>query len=430
MSNAMEIMGDATMAPTEVVDLMEDKMEEEMETIPVMQEEMATIPKMQHMPVTSNGPIIEYGISHPLDHITDVDMSHAAAPSVIVHTPVQSRFNNDCTLFAALPCLLIMMLMVFNIAKRLPSTGNKLQVSLWVIFAACFAFAFLFQPEAEDPSIVISFGAGFQMFSLALFWLLPRKAANPQATTGNGDSPPFAMLMMVCLILRLPCTLRYQGYLPTDQSGDGAYQLFEFTTLLLSIRGLARTGLTTRDGMYAAAAFTASVLLACVCYGDLDRRPAADRAIAASMYAEVCAWGFLVAATINAGENRTIPSGFLPPALAQACCRTYFWYLAAVEMVPLKPKLLMDYFPDAIVAVHFMICGFIGLATLLVCCPEKDNLVTPKVAAAAAEPFLSVVDDAAGAFEMAKGLVPVRAVWENGKMKVEYALPEKDKCSE
>merc|ERR1719424_1408965 len=199
-------------------------------------------------------------------------------------------------------------------------------------------------------------------------------------------------------------------------------------TLILAIRGLARTGLTTKAGLSAAAALTGSVLLALVCYGDLNRRPAADRAFAACIFSEVCAWAFLVYAIIRSGADRTVSSGFLPPALAQACCRAYFWYLASFEMEPLNPKLMMDYFPDAIVAAHFAMCGLIGLATLLVCCPEKDTLVAP-LQSSASEPLREVVDDAAGAFEMAKsgveelakGLVPVRAVWQNGKMKVEYA---------
>jgi len=355
------------------------------------------------------------------------------APGASVSAPMysipKSRWNNECTMFALVPCMIVMTLLVLSVLKRLPKAeGRGFHTSLWIIFAVCAMFGLVFQPEAEDPSIVVCFGAGIQMFSLSLFWLLPRKASKPDAVNGNGDSPAFAMLMMVVLMLRLPCTLRFQGYLPTDQSGDGAYQLFEFVTLLLAIRGLARTGLTTKDGIYAAAALTMSILLALVCYGDLNRRQFADRAVAASMYIEVCAWGFLVYATITSGADRTIPSSFLPPALVQACCRTYFWYLASSEMAPQKSKLLMDYFPDAIVAVHFAMCGLIGLAALLVCCPEKDTLVSPTMH----DSINSVVHDAAGAYEMAaggveelaKGLVPLRAVWENGVMKVEYAMPE------
>lgn len=357
---------------------------------------------------------------------------HTAVPVV---TSPHSRWNNHCSYFALLPCLVISAFLVLNLLKKLPEKKDDgpLEVGLWFIFVVFLLFGVAFQPEAEDPSIVISFGAAFQLFSLALFWLLPRKASQPGATNGNGDSPAFAMLMMVVLCLRLSCTLRYQGYLPTDESGDGCYQLLEIMTLIISIRGLARTGLTTKEGLSAAAALTGSVLLALVCYGDLNRRPASDRAFAACIFMEVCAWAFLVYAIIRSGADRTISSGFLPPALAQACCRTYFWYLAAGEMEPLKPKLLMDHFPQAIVAAHFAMCGLIGLATLLVCCPEKDTLVAPMQSAA--EPLQSVVEDATGAFEMAKGgveefakgLVPVRAVWENGTMKVEYAMPDGSK---
>lgn len=397
------------------------------DVIDVMQQQMH-VPQVHGMPVV----ILDNGIQlTPMHPMHTAKVTVPGVPISLQTSSSTSRWNNQCTYFAGIPCMLVMIFLLLNVMKRLPKEGNGLQASLWAAFGMCFVLALAFQPEAEDPSIVISFGAGFQMFSLALFWLLPRKASKPGAANGNGDSPAFAMLMMVVLSLRLPCILRFQGYLPTDQSGDGCYQLFELVTLILSIRGLARTGLTTRDGMYSAATLTFSALLALICYGDLDRRPAADRAVAASIYTEVCAWGFLVYATVSAGADRTITSGFLPPALVQACCRTYFWYLAAPEMEPLNPKLLMSYFPDAIVAAHFAMCGLIGLATILVCCPEKDALVTP-MQSAANEQLNSVVDDAAGAFEMAKGgveelakgLVPIRAVWENGTMKVEYALPD------
>jgi len=328
------------------------------------------------------------------------------------------------------------LLLVLSLFKRLPKkVGGTCSAGLWIMFFAFLITGFVGQPEVEDPSISITFGAGFQVFAMTLYWLLPRKTQQVAASKGNGDSAPFALLLAVAITLRLFGTLRFQGYLPTDESGDGCYQLFEATTLVIALRGLARTGLTTRDGMYAGAAVTVSVLLGLVCYGDLNQRLFADRAFAAGLYVEVCAWAFLATTIIKSGTDRTISSAFLAPALAQACCRTYFWYLAAGEMAPMQPKLLMNMFPDMIVAAHFAMCGIIGMATLLTCCPEQDALVAPMQSAA--EPIRSVVDDAAGAFEMAKGgleemskgLVPVRAVWENGVMKVEYAKADGPKDS-
>merc|ERR1740117_2646905 len=177
-------------------------------------------------------------------------------------------------------------LLLLNLLQRLPKKHAKtIEVGMWVVFAVFMMCGVVHQPDVEDPSITITFGAAFQLFSLCLFWLLPRKASQPGATNGTGDSAPFAMIMMVVLSLRLSCTLRFQGYLPTDQSGDGCYQCMEIMTLILSVHGLSRTGLTTKEGLRAAGAITASVLLGSVCYGDLNSRPFADHAIVAAHFA-------------------------------------------------------------------------------------------------------------------------------------------------
>ena len=60
------------------------------------------------------------------------------------------------------------------------------------------------EPQHEDPSHLITFAAGTQLFALMLFWLLPRRPpvathdAQPELGTPSaypGDSPEFALLM-------------------------------------------------------------------------------------------------------------------------------------------------------------------------------------------------------------------------------------------
>ena len=55
---------------------------------------------------------------------------------------------------------------------------------------------------------------------------------------GSGDSAEFALCTATAVVLRLACTLRFQGYLPDDESGDGCYQGLEMVRRAASCHGV------------------------------------------------------------------------------------------------------------------------------------------------------------------------------------------------
>jgi len=324
----------------------------------------------------------------------------------------------------------------FKHIRALPAkvTQDKKQVVAWALFLSLLYSGYVYQPESDDPSVVITFGAGVQLFTFVLLWVMPRKKA-AYYLQPSGDSPEFALLMTTGLCLRLLSTCRYQGYLPTDATGDGCYQALEGLAMLIAIRGLMETGITPAQGMRSVATVLGCICFALVCYGDLDRRPVWDRVYAASIYIEVVSWAFIGTSLFRAGPERTIKPSFLVPAIVHATLRAVFWYIAQDEMNPKNPIRLMAYFPMAIVGLHFMLASsLLVLGLVILCAPEETipssmvdaNKVSPvdykKGGAKGEEPLLGMLASAlSSAGNSASNLVPVRAVFEDGTLRVEYA---------
>lgn len=314
----------------------------------------------------------------------------------------------------------------FQKIKSLPRkvTQDKPQVAAWATFFGLLYAGIVYQPEAEDPSILITFSAGIQLFTFILFWVMPRKKPEWYLQP-TGDSAEFALLMAVALTTRLTSTCRFQGYLPSDATGDGCYQALEALSVFVAVRGLAVTGLTPRQGFKCIFTVALCALFSVVCAGDLNRRPIWDRIYATSTYVEVFAWVFAGASIYKAGPERTIKPMFLLPAIGQACCRAVFWYISLEELEPRHPIRLQEWFPTVIVALHFLLAGSLAvLGLVILCAPEPTldaNMKKTVPSDGQSDPLSGLLASALGAGKSADGLVPVRAIFENGKLRMEYA---------
>jgi hypothetical protein len=314
----------------------------------------------------------------------------------------------------------------FQKIKAIPKhvKPDKRTVAAWATFLILLYAGYIYQPEAEDPSVTITFGAGIQLFSMLLLYVMPRQTDAPIGTR-TGDSAEFALLLALSMGLRLSSTCRFLGYLPTDATGDGCYQAMEALSMVLAFRGLLAMGLAPKQGMKCVASVAASMVLAVFCYGDLDRRPFWDRVYATSNYVEFAAYAFMSLSLLSAGSERTVPRQFLLPSMAQGYMRAGFWYLAMDEMIPQRPTKLMEYFPTVLVIVMGVSAVQQTLvAMLIVCKPEGPLLPQTAEVKKSAEPFMEFVSSVLGADGPASvappGLVPVRAVYEDGKLRVEY----------
>jgi hypothetical protein len=309
----------------------------------------------------------------------------------------------------------------FNKIRMIPSRlkQDKKTVLAWALYAGLMYSGAILQPRAEDPSILITFGAGTLLFSFVLLWVIPSKDPRPPAPA------EFPLIMITALAFRLSSTTRFLGYLPTDATGDGCYQALEAVALLVACRGLAAVGVSLRQARNVLLTVATCSTLGYFCHGDLDQRPLWDRAYASSIFMEFMAWGFLAPLMLRRRDDK--PTSFLLPAAGQAAIRAVFWFLAADEMASARPQHLMAYFPQAVVWMSMITALGLLLLTLTTFCEPGEILPTEMRTMpngeSKPEPFALLMQQAmsfAGDHGISTGLMPVRAVYEDGKLRVEY----------
>lgn len=229
--------------------------------------------------------------------------------------------------------------------------------------ASCFIFllltaaAYIRRPDDQknDPSILISTGAGLQLYAFCLLYLFPRTV---DSTTRRAPAE-FGLLFVYTLLARTWCTMMYNGYLPADETGDGCIQMIEAATGIIAVVGLVREGVDGKAVLNTLGLLAISWACALVCYGALDHRPWVDRYYASSLYAELLAWVVMVRAANEVSKSQQVDGIYLLPAFVQAVCRSYAWYAAYVvmELIPARnpqPLIrLMEWFPLVIVLLHF-----------------------------------------------------------------------------
>merc|ERR1719498_1128035 len=101
--------------------------------------------------------------------------------------------------------------------------------------------------------------------------------------------------------------MKYEGYLPSDQTGDRCIQ---------------------------------------------------TRAFAATQYAELVAWLYMA----DFARRRRASATFVLPSLVQAACRLYFWACALPELGPQPGEVqirLMPWFPAVLVGTHVALVAVI-----------------------------------------------------------------------
>jgi len=407
------------------------------------------------MPQSVGAKVIPYGFQPPV--------TFSAQPSWTQRPPttaLERLEKNPQLQFGLLVGVIVFVVLFLESFRKVKkaigrAAQQKTQFVAWMLFLPFISLTFMCEPQHEDPSHLITFAAGTQLFALMLFWLLPRRPpvathdAQPELGTPSaypGDSPEFALLMSMALAARVVVTTKYQGYLPTDATGDGCYQVIEALSVLAALRGLVRLGIYPKQALSALATAAGALFLAYECRGDLDANPLADMVWAASLYTEVMAWYFVLRNLLRAGPARRVDSGFLAPSCGQAVLRCIFWFLAAEEVSPQKPERAMAFFPTAVLGAHLLMTGALLTVTLLVyCAVPADRLpstlseateIAAKTGRTMTEPLLDSVASAINAAtgDLGEGkeraqcknaawnsdMQPVRMVYEDGKVVMEY----------
>lgn len=229
--------------------------------------------------------------------------------------------------------------------------------------ASCFIFllltaaAYIRRPDDQknDPSILLTAGAGLQLYAFCLLYAFP-KAVETSARRAPAE---FGLLFIYALNARTWCTMMYNGYLPADETGDGCIQTLEALTLIVAAGGVIREGCSLSAVKRTAGALLVAWVCAFVCYGTLDRRPWVDRYYASSLYAELFAWALMLKQAYEVSKTETVDGIYLLPSFVQGVCRSYAWYAAfkALDLISTSRRThyvyLMAWFPAVIVTIHF-----------------------------------------------------------------------------
>jgi hypothetical protein len=248
----------------------------------------------------------------------------------------------------------------------------------WGIFLFMGVAGHVHKPE--DPSILISAGAGMELLAFSLLYLAPRRPGV------SGDEPrapaDFGMLMVLALFSRLVVTTGWSGYLPVDATGDGCLQLIETITMYIALRGVFYRHEEGWKWSRVDADTKSRVLFLCtlcflggqLVFGDLNRNCGADEAYAMSLYLELAAWSCFLAFAWRAHEGINA-MGFLP-ACVQAMCRGYFWYAAYGEAEVRSPRRLQALFPPVLLGTHVLmvaVCGILSSICIHEFAPELPH---------------------------------------------------------
>jgi len=229
------------------------------------------------------------------------------------------------------------------------------------IFLFLLAVGWVHQPFGgkDEPSIALTAGAGMQLFAFILLFLAPREDGADQRKEPRRAPADFGFLMIYALVARLWCTMKYDGYLPSDETGDGCIQTLEALAMQVAVVGLARQAIGFEECKRFLGGLAVAWVCALVCYGSLDWRPHVDRLYASTQYSELIAWLFMLDFARKATKNGTVGGMYVLPSFLNACCRAFFWVCAYSEMIPKTPIRLMAWFPAMIVAVQVLMAGVI-----------------------------------------------------------------------
>lgn len=229
------------------------------------------------------------------------------------------------------------------------------------MFLCVLATGYIHQPFGgkDEPSIFITAGAAMQLCAFLLLFLAPREDGADMKKEPRRAPADFGLLMIYALVARLWCTMKYDGYLPSDQTGDGCIQTLEALAMQAVVVGLARQTISLEECKRFVIGFAVAWICALLCYGSLDWRPNVDRLYASTQYSELIAWVLMVDFARQASKYGKTASMYVLPSFLNACCRCFFWVSAYTEMAPKNPIRLMTWFPTVLVAMHIVMAGVI-----------------------------------------------------------------------
>jgi len=162
-------------------------------------------------------------------------------------------------------------------SSKVPATQPSGLVLVYGVFITTAVLVFHWIAEGEF-SAVLTLSAVFQCLAFCLLGVHALSSGGIQ-----GISAKSLQLEAIALVCRLSSTTWLDGYLPSDQTGDYLYQVFDALSLAMVLWLLHRVLNVQRktyalddDALPVTPFALGSLVLACLLHGDLDDRPVFD----------------------------------------------------------------------------------------------------------------------------------------------------------
>jgi hypothetical protein len=227
---------------------------------------------------------------------------------------------------------------LFNSISRCKALRNNIEeCMIYTIFAVIIWFgAQLFTDQSF--SAVITLSAAVQCLGFCLLRMKVRKQRNV-----SGISSSALQLYVVTYLARLNSTLRYNGYLPVDRSGDWVYQTIDVAALLVVLSILfdihnthADTFESDHDSCDVFSISIACAIVAVFVHPQLNDATGPDVTWALALYVESIAMlPQLMMMTKKGGEVEALSSHYIACIFFARVMTLSFWSNTYVELLPM-----------------------------------------------------------------------------------------------
>jgi hypothetical protein len=252
--------------------------------------------------------------------------------------------------------------MINSSGDKASGKGNTGVVLVYVVFATVAVLVYHLMAEGEFSSI-LTLSAIFQCLAFSILGLQALSTDNVYGISAKSLS-----LDALALACRLSSTTWLEGYLPSDQTGDYLYQVFDALSLAMVLWLLYRVLSVQRqtyeeeeDALPAAPFALGSLVLAGLLHGDLNDRPIFDALWMCGLF--VSAVAVLPQLWMMTRSRRSIPaltSHFVAVmAFSRILSGTYMWHAhSEITCEPwIKDFNHAGYAILAAHAVHLMLLG-------------------------------------------------------------------------
>lgn len=215
----------------------------------------------------------------------------------------------------------------------------KRHENIFLIYLGFISVTLLLWQTYEDAglSTFLTLSVAVQLFALTCLWYQVKQQRGVQGVSMRS-------LVMQCFVygLRLSSSSWLKGYIPTDSTGDGLYQVLDLCTMMVAMYLIHSCAVTHRssyqekyDGVEIKPLIMLCALLAVLVHPDLNDRPLFDVAWTTSLYIDSVAMLPQLWMMTSAGGARVLTGHYVAAMAVSRSLNFVFWYHGYGELATL-----------------------------------------------------------------------------------------------